>query len=289
MKTRTGDFPIGFRRGWSAWQKELGPLCGWAKQNGFACLDPGGDGDKAAPAIKALGLEVGTVDLLAWGALMSPEKAKRGEAVARNEAYVAACAQAGVRNFFAVMVPENPSLPRDENFAALVQSLKALLPALERHGARVAIEGWPGPGAIICTPEGYRALFREIPSPSMAVNFHPSHMIRMGVDPLRFLEEFKDRVVHVHGKDTEILEENLYEYGHEQPATFAKAVPFGGMSWRYCIPGHGRMRWVEAFRILASAGYKGMVSVELEDAHFNVTEETEKAGLLAGARFLESC
>ena len=41
----------------------------------------------------------------------------------------------------------------------------------------------------------------------MSANFDPSHLIRMGIDPLRFLEEFIDSVYHVHGKDTEILAE----------------------------------------------------------------------------------
>ena len=36
-----------------------------------------------------------------------------------------------------------------------------------------------------------------------------------------------------------------------------------------------------------AAKYKGMVSIELEDANFNGTEAGEKLGILAGARYLE--
>ena len=149
--------------------------------------------------------------------------------------------------------------------------------------------GWPGPGALCCTPEGYRAFFAECPSPALGVNYDPSHLIRMGIDPLRFLHEFADRVFHVHGKDTEISSENLYEYGSEQPPTFGKSVPFGGNHWRYTIPGHGLTSWVEIFRILVAHGYDGCVCIELEDANFNGSEEGEKEGLLQGARFLTSC
>ena len=41
--------------------------------------------------------------------------------------------------------------------------------------------------------------------------------------------------------------------------------------------------------ILAAAGYDGFVSIELEDANFNGTEEGEKQGLLLARRFLEGC
>jgi sugar phosphate isomerase/epimerase len=109
----------------------------------------------------------------------------------------------------------------------------------------------------------------------------------MGIDPLRFLREFASRVYHAHGKDTELLAEGLYEYGHEQPPTFGKPVAFGGMSWRYTIPGHGQVRWVEVARLLKEAGYSGMISIELEDANFNGAPDGEKLGILQGARFLE--
>ena len=40
MATRTGNFPIGFRRGWTDWQKkDLKALAGWAKQSGFDTVD----------------------------------------------------------------------------------------------------------------------------------------------------------------------------------------------------------------------------------------------------------
>jgi sugar phosphate isomerase/epimerase len=111
----------------------------------------------------------------------------------------------------------------------------------------------------------------------------------MGIDPLRFLGEFVARVGHVHGKDTELLTENLYIYGNEQPAAFAQRIRYGAFHWRYTIPGHGCMRWGEAFRVLQANGYAGCVSIELEDANFNGTTEGEQFGILQGAQFLVGC
>lgn len=289
MKTRTGSFPIGLRRGWSDWQKDLSGLINWTKKGGLEVVDLGRDGDKIGQQIIDAGLRIGSVDLLEWEAMLSPDKGKRADAVAKNAEYVKACASFGLVNHFLVMLPEDKNLPRSENFGYMVESFNQLAPALEQSNARIIIEGWPGPGALCCTPEGYRAFFRECPSSGMGVNYDPSHLIRMGIDPLRFLKEFVSRVYHVHGKDTELFADNLYEYGHEQPPTFASQMGFGSMAWRYTIPGHGVASWTQIFSILKEAGYAGCVSIELEDMNFNGTQDGEQQGILYGARFLESC
>ena len=120
----------------------------------------------------------------------------------------------------------------------------------------------------------------------MAVNFDPSHLIRMGIDPVRFLHEFAPRVSHVHGKDTEILGDELQEHGTLQPATFAKHHGFGEHYWRYTLPGHGCARWSRLFSILKDVHYQGMVCIELEDENFNGTEAGEKKGLELSRDFL---
>jgi sugar phosphate isomerase/epimerase len=235
------------------------------------------------------GMRIGSVDLVDKKGMISPDKAKRSEAIAKNADYVHACAAFGPINYFLVMLPEDPGLPRADNFGYLVESFGELVPVLEENDARLVVEGWPGPGALCCTPEGYRALFRELPSKAVGINYDPSHLIRQGIDPIRFLNEFVDRVYHIHGKDTELLPENAYEYGLEQPPTFATKFRYGAMAWRYTIPGHGVMRWGKAFSILADRGYQGCVSIELEDANFNGSEDGEKLGILQGTHFLSGC
>lgn len=286
LQTRTGGFPIGFRRGWSDWQKDTQGLIAWAKANNLGVIDLGGNADTEGAAVVAAGLKVGSADLKSWSGFLSKDPHKRQAAVEANDAYFAECAKHGIRNYFTVMLPEDAALLRAENFGYMVEGLTALVPVLEKHGGRLVIEGWPGPGALACTPEGYRALIERVPSETIGINYDPSHLVRMGIDPIRFVEEFASRVYHVHGKDTELLAEGLYEYGTEQPATFGTNRGFGAMHWRYTIPGQGVVRWTRAFEILHDAGYQGAVSIELEDEHFNTDEAGEKAGLLAGASFL---
>ncbi len=289
MKTRTGNFPIGFRQVKSPWQRDLPSVLEWARHNDLEVIDLNHSSAEAASEVAAAGLRIGSIDLPDHKGMIAADPARRAAALARNSECIRACASDCPQNFFEVMLPENPELLRAENYGYMVESFAALAPVLEESGSHYVIEGWPGPGALCCTPETLRAFLRDVPSPSMSVNYDPSHLIRMGIDPLRFLEEFVDRVHHVHGKDTEILEEGLYEFGHEQPAAFADPIPFGAHNWRYTIPGQGLFRWGEGLRILAQNGYSGCISIELEDSNFNGAEETERQGILHGARFLAGC
>ncbi|HLK16791.1 MAG TPA: sugar phosphate isomerase/epimerase, partial [Fimbriimonadaceae bacterium] len=216
LKTRTGSFPIGFRRGWSDWNKNLDSMLTWAKSEGLSVIDLGGDAPETLPVVEKAGMRVGSVDLQAWSDLASADAGKRKEALAKNEALISAC---GAQNYFAVLLPEDASKPRAENFKLLMAGLNELGPILDTHGGKLVIEGWPGPGALGCTPESYRAVLKESSSKAIGINYDPSHLVRMGIDPIRFVDEFADRVYHVHGKDTEIISEGLYEFGTEQPAT----------------------------------------------------------------------
>jgi len=286
--TRTGSFPIGFRRGRSEWQKQLGNVINWAKDNGFECLDVGRDVEAAKQVVDA-GLKLGSVDLLEWKEMIYADAEKRKTALAHNTKFVEQAAAVGARHFFIVMMPADAHLKREENYEHMVAGFKPLMQVLEEHDACIVIEGYPGPGALCCTPETLRPFLDAMDSSGAAVNYDPSHLIRMGVDPLRFLREFVADVRHVHAKDTEILHERQYELGIEQRAALTAGIGFGGNHWRYTIPGHGVMRWVQAFRMLVDAGYEGCVSIELEDANFNGTDAGERRGLLLSRHYLEGC
>lgn len=289
MHTRTGNFAIGFRRGWTQWQKDINALTSFAKKAGFAHIDltpwSAADGD----AMKQAGVGLGAVDLLEIGKLIQSDEAARKDLLARNLAYVKEATTAGAKVFFAI-APGESSRTRAENYKLLVDVFSPLAEAAAAGGATIAIEGYPG-GAphyamLCCTPESVRAILKDVNSPGLAVNYDPSHLIRLGVDHIRFLNEFLPHVTHVHGKDTEIFPEAIYELGLYQGSISQKERAFGQHVWRYTIPGAGEARWTEIFKILSTNGYKGLVSVELEDENFNGTEAGEKLGLEHSLAFL---
>lgn len=290
MGTRTGNFPIGFRRG-GGWQKDLPALAKWAKASGFDRLDLGKATKEDLKTLRANGLDAGSCDLLDMGKLMANDAGQRKELIAQNVAYVKETAAAGARVFFTCVIPGDAAKKRAENYALAVESFGPIAKACDEAGAWLAIEGWPGGGPhlanLCCNPETYRSLIKDLACKSVGVNYDPSHLIRMGIDHVRFLHEFGPRVWHVHGKDTEIIEEAVYELGLYQGSAFAKGHGFGEHVWRYTIPGHGCARWGEILKLLKNAGFKGALSVELEDENFNGSEEGEKAGFLHSLAFLK--
>jgi sugar phosphate isomerase/epimerase len=223
---------------------------------------------------------------------MSADAAKRRQAVAAAAEHIRSVAALGIVNFFCVALPENDAAPRRENFALAVEGFGQLAAAVHGSGARIVIEGWPASppyySSVVCTPETYREFFTQIGSEALAINFDPSHLIRMGIDPLRFLGEFASRVGHVHAKDTLILPEGLYEFGNLQPATLAKPHAYGGHHWRYTIPGSGVAPWPQLLKMLHNSAYTGIISIELEDEDFHGSEDAEQRGLIASREFLES-
>jgi sugar phosphate isomerase/epimerase len=263
---------------------------------GFACVDIPDWPLNNVKEVADAGLKLGTVQLpQPWGDLTSGSAEKRSEAIARCTEYAASLSDHGARTFFACVFQEEGATNRRKSMDQAIEGYGGLCEAFAKlpgGGARIVLEGWPGPSphlpVLACTPEGYRALLDGAGAENLGVNFDPSHLIRMGIDSVRFAEEFASRIYHAHAKDTEILGEGLYEYGTSQEATTPPDRAFGDTYWRYTIPGHGCARWGRLLEILAGANYKGRMTIELEDMNFNGSEAGEKRGFIASRQFLEN-
>jgi len=264
-------------------------VANWAKAEGLGALDLPVDFAAAAQACKTHGLRPGAV----WGAsqdqLLSPDAGKRVAAVSRLQHQIQAMPAAGATVLFLCLVPENSSQTIADSLAIFRETFPAIAATCEMAGVRAVFEGWPGPAPLYptlgCTPETWRAMFAAVPSMTMGVNYDPSHLVRLGIDYLRVLDEFKGRIYHCNGKDTALLPEAQYLYGHFPPA-LSRAPSFSEGAWRYCVPGDGVVDWSQIAYTLAMAGYDGCVSIELEDARYWGTVEKEQAGLAKAYRHL---
>jgi sugar phosphate isomerase/epimerase len=261
----------------------------WAATMGLELLDvPHLDAEVKA-ACDGAGLKVGTVDSVEMGRLLSKDDATREQAAEAVMRQLEQIALLEGRLLFLVLVPEDANQPRRESFAIWKDSFPVIVRKAEAVGVSIAIEGWPGPApqypTIGCTPEMLRAMFEAEPSRHFGLNYDPSHFVRLGIDHLRALAEFGDRVLHVHGKDTELLREGLYEYG-TQEAAFGAKLDFSEGPWRYTIPGHGEVEWQRVAAQLASIGYTGAISIELEDHLYWGSIEKEKQGIVKAVEHL---
>lgn len=97
--------------------------------------------------------------------------------------------------------------------------------------------------------------------PTLGINFDPSHLIWQGVNPTIFLQDFVDKVYHVHMKDTAV---NL----DGRNGILGSHLNFGDMrrGWNFVSLGHGDVDFDKIIRVLNSANYQGPLSVEWEDS-----------------------
>ena len=139
----------------------------------------------------------------------------------------------------------------------------------------VCIELHPGTAVYnVATFEEFIALGR-----SLSANFDPSHFFWMGMDGHAVAERIRDRVGHVHGKDTTFNDQNLALNGvldHRWP-TSPESMP-----WNFSVPGRGHdLRWwTELMKRLATSPAK-VVSIEHEDPFVPAS-----VGVPEAARFL---
>jgi sugar phosphate isomerase/epimerase len=279
---------IGLRMPGTAHQMGFADYCKWCKESRFDGVDVGPMTPEIRRVVESAGLEIGTSDLMTLGGLFGTD-AEAELAVAKCKEAIDAAVDNGVTKLFTVLYPPDAGKGRAANFARLRETFGPVVNHLEARGAKLAIEGWPGGGphygALAVTPETVRALLEAFPSEAVCLNYDPSHLIRIGVDYLRFLREFGPRVVHVHGKDANFDGEALYLHGNLGP-TFAKPKAFGEDWWRYTIPGEGLADWSKICAGLDSLGYDGFISVELEDFRYHKTWEAESEGLLRARKHL---
>lgn len=188
--------------------------------------------------------------------------------------------------FVGTFVGRNASLSIVDNFDLYEKEFTPLVEFAKEHGVKLMIENCPMPvwerdgfaGTISYSPEMWREMFRRIPSDHFGLNFDPSHLFWLQIDHLKALEEFKDKIFHVHAKDTKFDHSKLYDYGI-YGKQLEKNDPFD-LGWITAkMPGLGDIDWTAFYQKLKEIGYHDVVSIEHEDHDYSGSEEAVKQGL----------
>jgi sugar phosphate isomerase/epimerase len=124
--------------------------------------------------------------------------------------------------------------------------------ALEVHPSEIAYDHWTS----------VRALEAVDHHEAFGFNWDPSHMLWQGIDPVSFITDFADRIIHVDCKDTRMHRRN------GRNGILSSHLPWGDprRAWDFVSTGHGDVPWEDAFRAFRAIGYQGPISVEWEDA-----------------------
>ena len=91
-----------------------------------------------------------------------------------------------------------PGRTDEEWFNAIKYHFECVLPVAERHDAFIAIEPH---GYLTTKPDGLWRLTTQNGSQRVGINFDTGNSFIAGQNPVAFLDQVKDRVVHMHIKD----------------------------------------------------------------------------------------
>jgi len=211
-----------------------------------------------------------------FGNQLDADSSKRGALRVRTEEFAQAIGEAGVP-IFVIFPGRDDSADDEANYDDFAAFANELIAKTTSSGLVFAIENWPGPkdNFVGTTPKGWQELFKRIPSPRFGLEFDPSHLIRIGVDPYAAMDAVKDRIAILHAKDTAI------------DAAAQQAVGYHGKGWwQYKLPGKGLLDWQRFLRRARSNGFDGTLSIEHEDAAYGwpgkdleARKEGERLGL----------
>jgi sugar phosphate isomerase/epimerase len=149
----------------------------------------------------------------------------------------------------------------DDGYAEFAKRWKPILDSFQKVGVKFCLEAHPTEIAfdIVTAQRTLKAIDNH---PAFGFNYDPSHFGYQGVDYVKFIYTFADKIHHVHMKDSwwsDVLSDAGVFGGHTE---------FGskGRYWDFRSLGHGKVNFEEIIRALNRIGYKGPLSVEWEDS-----------------------
>jgi len=147
----------------------------------------------------------------------------------------------------------------EEGFKYFGDMWNPIFDEFDKHGVKFALEVHPTEIAfdIITAKKALEAVNHR---QTFGFNFDPSHLNWQMVSPVRFIQEFSDRIYHVHIKDSAVT---LDGYN----GILASHLNFGhpDRGWDFRSPGRGTVNFELIIRALNQIGYHGPLSVEWED------------------------
>ncbi len=156
--------------------------------------------------------------------------------------------------------PPNDFAALERGYRDFAEHWGPIIDVFDREGVRFGLEVHPTEIAydFVTTREALDALGNR---PGFGINFDPSHFAHQFLDPAAYIEEFADRIYHVHIKDSKKRLDG-------RRSILASHLNFGDprRGWDFVSPGHGDVDFEAMFRALNRIGYRGPLSIEWEDS-----------------------
>ena len=158
------------------------------------------------------------------------------------------------------MFPPVPDDMIERGYEDFAERWNPILDVFEEVGVRFALEVHPSEIAYDYWT-ARRTLDAIAGRKSFGFNFDPSHFMWQDLDPVGFLLDFRDRIFHVHCKESRRRLDG-------RNGRLSSHLPWGDprRGWDFVSVGHGDVPWEDVFRTLNAIDYDGPLSIEWEDA-----------------------
>jgi sugar phosphate isomerase/epimerase len=164
----------------------------------------------------------------------------------------------------------------DKGFADFAKRFAPILDAAEAANVNFGLEVHPTEIAFDIASAA-RAIEAVKGHRRFGFNYDPSHLGYQGVDYVRFIRAFPDRIFHCHVKDA------WWGHGNGDVGVFGGHTNFGDHRrfWDFRSPGHGDIKFEDIIVALNDVAYRGPLSVEWEDIRMDrVHGATEAASFV---------
>jgi inosose dehydratase len=142
-----------------------------------------------------------------------------------------------------------------ENWERLVEGLHTLGALAKEKNMKLVYHHHMGTG--IQTTEEIENLMRMTDPELVYLLYDTGHLVFSGEDPIYILENYIDRIKHVHLKD---VRQEIVQKVKDQKLSFLQAVIEGV----FTVPGDGCINFESIFKILSKNNYEGWLVVEAE-------------------------
>ena len=289
--------------------RSLPDIVSWAAGNGYEALEVAawpdlGDRPFTATHIKVEDLDEGKAEQIRtlfddnglelssiafYDNNLHPEPAEREAINAHVRACIDAAALLGCPTV-GTFVGRNWTKPVREDLADAEEVFKPLVDHAGSKDVKIIIEncvmeGWHPdgyPGNLAYSPELWEWMFAQ----GLYLNYDPSHLMWMGIDPVEAVRPYLDKIPHAQAKDIELFPQRRNRYGWPGKAV-VRDDPWDVGWWRYRVPGLGDVDWRRLVDVLYEGGFDTVLSVEHEDPVWGGTEEKVEIGLKVAAATLQ--
>ena len=191
-----------------------------------------------------------------------PDAGERARQVERQKAAIDLAVRLGSRYCRTLSGQRRPDVGRDQGVAWTVECVERSLDYATRRDVVLCMENhykdstWRYP-EFAQAEDVYLEIIGRIESPHFGVQYDPSNALVGGYDPIAFLDKVLPRVISMHASDRSLAKGATLDDLKEADGSVGYSAKL-----KHGETGKGLNDYDTIFRILASVGYDGWISIE---------------------------